>query len=190
MSKRLIKCLATALLLLVLILGAQAGALIYFTLPVPVRAPVDLIAVFPGDAKRIAAGVDLVAKGLAKNLLVGGASPSAGRVESMAARYPDFPADFRLIDPGPCRNTIQDALGTARKIKENGFKSVALVTSDYHMLRSWTLLKLLLTGSDVQVQRHIVPALKSAPFPRRARLLALEMGKFWGSLAQVAGGRN
>jgi hypothetical protein len=53
-----------ALLLLFLILAVQAAALIYFTLPVPVSAPVDLIAVFPGDAERIAAGVDLLAKGL------------------------------------------------------------------------------------------------------------------------------
>jgi uncharacterized SAM-binding protein YcdF (DUF218 family) len=179
-----------ALLLLFLILAVQAAALIYFTLPVPVRAPVDLIAVFPGDSGRLAAGVDLVAKGFARNLLVGGASPSGDRVNALAARYPDFPADFRLIDPGPCRDTFQDALGAREQIQKHGFESVLLVTSDYHMLRSWTLLKLLLTGSDVQVQRHVVPALKSAPFPRRVRLLALEMGKFWGSLAQVAGGRR
>jgi uncharacterized SAM-binding protein YcdF (DUF218 family) len=177
----------SALLGLTLILAAQAAALIYFTLPVPVRAPVDLIAVFPGDSGRLAAGVDLVAKGFSKRLLVGGASPSAGRVESMAARYPDFPADFRLIDPGPCRNTVQDALCVRDQIQKHGFESVLLVTSDYHMLRSLTLLKLMLRGSDVQVQRHVVPSLKTATFPRRARLLALEMGKFWGSLAQVAG---
>ena len=184
MSKRFIKCLATALLLLILILVAQVAALLYFASPVPIQTPVDLIAVFPGDVKRLTAGVDLVAKGVSSNLLVGGSTSVAGRVKALAAHYPEFPDDFRLIDPGPCRDTFQDALGTARKIKENGFKSVVLVTSDYHMLRSWVLLKL--AGTGVEVQRHVVPALKSASTKRQARLLALEMVKFWGNLVQVA----
>ncbi len=167
---------------------AQAAALIYFARPVSVDTPADLIAVFPGDAGRIEAGVNLAARGAAPNLLVGGMSPVKSEVKALAARYPDFPADFRLINPATCHDTVQDALATREQIRRHGFTSVILVTSDYHMLRSWVLLKLSLAGTGVRVERFAVPSLNAASTQRSAYLLGAEMVKFWGSLVELTAG--
>jgi hypothetical protein len=72
-----------------------------------------------------------------------------------------------------------------KRTLENGFKRVILVTSDYHMLRSWVLLKLLLPGSGIELQRVAVPSVGVASPLGGPRQIAAEMVKLWGNLGDL-----
>jgi uncharacterized SAM-binding protein YcdF (DUF218 family) len=98
-------------------------------------------------------------------------------------QYSCSDADFGVINAGSSRDTFEDALSTSRMILENDFKKVILVTSDYHMFRSWIILKLLLAGNGVEVQRFPVPR-PTKNFP--GLLFRKEVPKFWISLAELA----
>ena len=177
--KRLAKALLAVILVMSIITAAQAAMLWYFSDSGHIAAAADLIAVFPGGAARVATGVALASKGVSFNLLIAGGGPG-GEVKPAS-----LPARVRLLDAGPSRNTFEDALGTRRRILENGFKRVILVTSDYHMLRSWVLLKLLLLGSGVELQRVAVPSVGVASPLGGPRQIAAEMVKLWGNLGEL-----
>ncbi len=71
---------------------------------------------------------------------------------------------------------------TSRIIEAYRYKSVILVTSDYHMPRSLALLQLFLAGKNVRVHLHRVRAAAAAAKPLLLKLVYNEMVEFWGSL--------
>ena len=80
--------------------------------------------------------------------------------------------------------TFENALYISRIIKANQYKTVILVTSDYHMPRSLALLRLFLAGTGVRIHAHLVYG-SSGAVAVNATLLKLvynEMVEFWGSL--------
>lgn len=102
----------------------------------------DAIVVLTGGMGRVEHGLELLKAGRSHVLLISGVDPEV-RPEEMIAEYG---IDIRhpalangkarmVLDYGP-RDTVGNARDTARWMEENGFNSLRLVTSGYHMPRS------------------------------------------------------
>jgi uncharacterized SAM-binding protein YcdF (DUF218 family) len=97
----------------------------------------DAIVVLTGGAKRLERGLDLLQKGKADRMLVSGVDRSVRPVE-LATRYGASPALFKCcIDLGrEAVDTRSNAEETSRWLERHKFKTVRLVTTDWHMPRA------------------------------------------------------
>lgn len=98
---------------------------------------VDGIVVLTGGSQRLSDGLSLLANGHGRRLLISGVHEKANREE--IARYA---GDSRGM-PGCCvdlgrsaRNTIGNAIEARRWAQSNGFSSLLVVTSNYHLPRT------------------------------------------------------
>jgi uncharacterized SAM-binding protein YcdF (DUF218 family) len=122
------------------------GGFLAFTAAIPATVrdadrPVDAIVVLTGGGVRLSEGFALLDRGLAKKMLISGVADGV-----------QMPALLQNLNgaPQPSEATLEccvtlgyDALSTEgnaresyRWLTENGFKSVRLVTANYHMKRS------------------------------------------------------
>ncbi|NLZ18315.1 MAG: YdcF family protein [Desulfobulbaceae bacterium] len=166
------------------LLLAEAAFFSYILLRVePVPEKSGAIVVFLGDARRIEAGVDLLKKGNAPQLIL---SPTPQHV---VRRLPAELAQ-QLIKEDKARTTFENALYTSRLARSHNIHSLVLVTSDYHMPRSYFLLQALLLGQNTSIYRYPVQSgrTNSSVFPPRstrdAKILYNEMVELWGSLGE------
>lgn len=125
----------------------------------PPETRADGIVAMTGGAQRIGDAIDLLAKGYAKRLLISGVNENTSR--DQIARL--NPGQRRLFDccvdlDYRARNTIGNAIETRRWAEANGFSTVIVVTSNYHMPR--TLVEL----------DHALPNLQKIPYPVAATL--------------------
>lgn len=128
----------------------------------------DAIVVLTGGMGRVEHGLEQLRNGRSKVLLISGVDPEV-RPEEMIAEYgidtshPALANDKArmVLDYGP-RDTVGNARDTARWMDENGFHSLRLVTSGYHMPRS--LLEF----------RHAMPGKNILPSPAFPQWDALE----------------
>jgi uncharacterized SAM-binding protein YcdF (DUF218 family) len=103
-----------------------------------VDVPTDAIVVLTGGTGRINEGLNLISSGLGNKLFISGVGENVSLSEL-----------FRLWegngDSLQCcitldhraRNTRDNAVETSKWMQENGFRSLRLVTSAYHMPRAW-----------------------------------------------------
>jgi len=112
-------------------------------------APSEAIVVFRGNQARIAAGYALARQGVAPLIMV---SPASERQRRGWDRRYGLPENVGHLEETQARTTMENARQAARIIREEGLKSVTLVTSDYHMPRSLGLLKLFLWGQGVEIR--------------------------------------
>jgi uncharacterized SAM-binding protein YcdF (DUF218 family) len=132
----------------------------------------DAIVVLTGGAKRLERGLQLLQQERAKRMLISGVARSV-RAGELAARYPGSQAMFECcIDLGrQAVDTRSNGEETARWLKRHKFKSVRLVTTDWHMPRAH--FELSLHGGD---EIRVYPdALESRP---RFRQLFREYNKY------------
>lgn len=97
----------------------------------------DAIVVLTGGSGRIQRGLDRLAQGQAKRLLVSGVDPSVKLHE--LAQVQDAPVQlFKCcVDLGKeAIDTRSNAQEAAQWLKRKGFHSVRLVTTDWHMPRA------------------------------------------------------
>lgn len=143
------------------------------TLPPPlVRATTtDAIVVPTGGSGRIDRGLDLMRQHQAHRLLVTGVAPGV-RAADLARRYRGSRALFACcVDlGGEAVDTRSNAEETARWVRLRGYRSIRLVTSDWHVRRARMELVAAL-GPGVPVIADGVP---SEP---RLRLLVSEYDK-------------
>jgi uncharacterized SAM-binding protein YcdF (DUF218 family) len=163
----------------------------------PTRDPrADAIVVLTGDEDRIATGVRLMVEGRAERLLISGVHPTT-RMPTELQRSINGPDAARqavvrcCVDIGhEALNTSGNAEETRRWVRTNGFRSLIVVTSAYHMMRS-----------RAEFARTI-PDIEVIPYPVRtgrnlqietwwqhwptARLLIGEYVKFLGASARLA----
>lgn len=126
---------AFATLLLLYVLGY---ALFVVILPGPSDARrTDAIVVLTGGAKRIDRGLDLLEAHRAKRMLISGVDRTVRPVELAVGTGRD-PALFECcVDLGrESVDTRSNAEETARWLEKHRFKSVRLVTTDWHMPRA------------------------------------------------------
>lgn len=177
--------LISFILLIALLWAAGLGFYIR-KLPDPARQdpePAQGIVVFTGShGVRVAAGMALLDRKLAERLLISGVNPATPR-EEIIKLWPGDPAVFECcVDLGlEARTTVGNAAELRDWIDANGFKSLILVTAEYHMPRA--LLETASQVPDVIVQPYPVSSGLVGPngFPLSVadwRRLAAEYSKF------------
>ncbi len=128
-----------AAVILALVWGA--GLLVFVAeLPRPANrqpAPADGVVVFTGGGDRVASAMALLNDGAGKRLLISGVNPNVTR-PVMAEMWPGEPALFDCcVDLGlEARSTEGNASELGDWTRANGYKSLILVTSEYHMPRA------------------------------------------------------
>jgi uncharacterized SAM-binding protein YcdF (DUF218 family) len=96
----------------------------------------DGIVVLTGDAARVSEAIELLAHGYGQRLLISGASPSTTATE-ISRLNPDFARWIRCcVDFDRSLNTLGNAVETRRWAERRRFRSLTVVTSDYHMPRA------------------------------------------------------
>ncbi len=107
-------------------------------LAAPEAIKAEGIVALTGGAARIDGALALLAEGRGERLLISGVNPSVGRREIARSVESDSrQALDRSVDLG---HAARDTIGNADEARDwavkNGFRSLIVVTSDYHMPRS------------------------------------------------------
>ncbi len=113
----------------------------------------DGIVALTGGAERIGDAIDLLAQGYASRLLITGVNERTSRASIARLN----PGQRRLFDccvdlDYRARNTIGNAIETRRWVESHRFRSIIVVTSNYHMPR--TLVEL----------DHAMPGVRMIPY--------------------------
>ncbi|HEX8124362.1 MAG TPA: YdcF family protein [Allosphingosinicella sp.] len=122
----------------ILLLYLLGYAMFAVALPRPAdERPTDAIVVLTGGAKRIERGLDLMARNKAKRMLVSGVARTV-RQEELAAQYRADDSLFQCcVDLGRMAvDTRSNAEEVARWMEKHKFRSMRLVTTDWHMPRA------------------------------------------------------
>ena len=161
--------------------GAWTMGLAWFAEEMPAAPATELpstdaVVVLTGGSRRLAAGLDLLARGEVKKLLVSGGHPDVVKAEIAGG-------DRRLQALAECcvslgyeaTDTIGNAVETAGWMRREGFTSLTLVTATYHMPRSLVEF------------RRALPEARIVPFPVFPETFKRDGWWHWpGSAALVA----
>jgi uncharacterized SAM-binding protein YcdF (DUF218 family) len=138
-----------------LLLYALGFALFAVTLPQPLAAPTitDGVVVPTGATGRIERGLAVIERGEAKRMLVTGVDPDVRPME-LAAAVKGPKRLFRCcVDLGhDAVDTRSNADETADWVRRNRYRSIRLVTSNWHMARAAMELRHALGNSVVVVR--------------------------------------
>jgi uncharacterized SAM-binding protein YcdF (DUF218 family) len=147
----------------VIILWALGFALFASVLPAPAGYErTDAIVVLTGGAGRIERGMQLLRAGVARRMLVSGVDRTV-RPHELALEVDAPPQLFECcIDLGrEAVDTRSNAEETARWLRRRGYRSVRLVTTDWHMPRArFELARALSDGPPVTI---LADAVRSEP---------------------------
>src|SRR5205823_11753161 len=125
------------LLVVILALLLLIGGFLWFLWRVPaaeseVNGNADAIVALTGGASRIADAIELLASGRGKRLLISGAN-RATTVREISRLNPEFERWVRCcVDIDRSLNTLGNAVETKRWAESRGFRSLIVVTSNYH----------------------------------------------------------
>ena len=178
--------------LLLLLTVVWLGGLAWFIGSIPREPPAngnlaalehtDAVVVLTGGSGRLSTGLDLLKAGVAKKLFVSGVYESVEVKEllNLSQLSPDR-VDCCVVLGYAADNTVGNAFETADWMEEQGYRSLRLVTANYHMRRS--LLEFEMAAPDVVVVPHPVvsPNVHLANWwlwPGSANLLANEYNKY------------
>jgi uncharacterized SAM-binding protein YcdF (DUF218 family) len=138
-------------------LGVGLG-FVWFTWRVPadevsLDRNADGIVALTGGASRIADAIELLALGRGKRLLISGANRATNSNE-ISRLNPEFERWVRCcVDFDRSLNTLGNAIETKRWAESRGFRSLIVVTSNYHMPRALAEIS------------HQLPGVALVPFP-------------------------
>jgi len=155
----------------VLMLG---GGFLWFMWRVPAEevrlsGKADGIVALTGGASRIADAIELLASGRGSRLLISGVNPSTSSA-SISRLNPEFARWVRCcVDFDQSLNTLGNAIETKRWAERRGFRSLIVVTSNYHMPRALAEIA------------HQLPDVELVPFPVVTDRLRAE--PWWASSA-------
>lgn len=172
---------------ILLAVAALIGGFVWFvaTLPEAAGAPsrsADGIVVLTGDASRVPDAIELLANGHGKRLLITGVykATSQATISRLNPKYADLLSCCVDLDHSAL-NTLGNAVQTRRWVREQGFHSIIVVTSSYHMPRA--MVEIARQLPDVVLVPYAVAAerLENAPWwesADTARLLLTEYVKY------------
>ncbi|MGQ9371511.1 YdcF family protein [Azospirillum sp. ST 5-10] len=160
------RTLTRLLQLLALVVLAWAGGLLWFVQTIPPGGPrttgdteglahTDAIVVLTGGSGRLSKGLELLAEGLAHKLFVSGVYDGVEVQELLRLSRQD-PGELEccIVLGYAADNTIGNAYETADWMEEQGYRSLRLVTANYHMRRS--LLEFRMAMPDLVIVPHPV----------------------------------
>jgi len=142
--------------------------------------------------ERIASALGLLQDGLGKRLLISGVNRDASRedirnVSKASRRLYDCCVDlgFTAVD------TVGNARETADWARSMRYRSLIIVTADYHMPRAMLELRAVMREPEFHLQAYAVPtpSLKARRWwrsPRTARLMVVEYCKYLAILGRDA----
>ncbi|HEX7969405.1 MAG TPA: YdcF family protein [Stellaceae bacterium] len=142
------------------------GGLAWFARSIPDEVPdpvsaTDAIVVLTGGSLRVQSGLALLAAGKAKKLFVSGVYHGTDVAALLRAEHQSPEKVACCIVLGyEADNTLGNALESAAWMRQEGFRSLRLVTSSYHMPRS--LLEFSRAMPEVRIIAHPV-------FPERVK---------------------
>lgn len=175
------------LLILVLAVLLFAGGFWWFVRQMPVveAAPsrnADGIVVLTGGALRISDALELLASGHGQRLLISGVNRMT-RPYEIARLVPEHQRWFSCcVDlDHSATNTIGNAIETRRWVEERRFKSLIVVTANYHMPRAMAELEHELPGVALVPYAVVSDRVRIENWwdnPSTARLLILEYLKY------------
>jgi uncharacterized SAM-binding protein YcdF (DUF218 family) len=120
---------------------AFALGFVWFTSRVPsseiaLTGKTDGIVVLTGDSSRISEAIELLADRRGQRLLISGANRGTNAAE-ISRLNPDFTRWIQCcVDFDRSLNTLGNAIETRRWTERRRFRSLTIVTSDYHMPRA------------------------------------------------------
>lgn len=132
----------SVLLLAALALLAWTGGLVWYATDIPravedVETATDAIVVLTGGSERLGAGIALLRKGLGARLFISGVHRTVDIQELLRQSQPPAEDLAPLIVLGHAAdNTVGNAAETAAWMRAERFRSLRLVTANYHMRRS------------------------------------------------------
>jgi uncharacterized SAM-binding protein YcdF (DUF218 family) len=98
----------------------------------------DAIIVLTGGDKRIAEGLDLIARGAADKIFISGVNEKVGAADIVALWDGEANAILPKISLGyRAEDTASNATESHEWIRRNDVRSIRLVTANYHMARSY-----------------------------------------------------
>lgn len=178
------------------ILLIEAAYFIWIAVQPSDPSPVDAIVVFSGSKSRVKHAYELAHQGIAPYLMI---SPASQRSIDRYEKQFGEPGKASYIIEDRAETTFTNALYAARLIKAKGLTSVLLVTADYHMPRSYFLLKLVTLRTDCRIGLSKLDTREGQPAGWQDRITRLkanynEMVQLWGSLIEAGlhslGGSN
>ncbi|HZP75924.1 MAG TPA: YdcF family protein [Pseudolabrys sp.] len=152
------------------------------TQEVPIDRKADGIVVLTGGASRVADAVELLSSGKGQRLLISGVHPYTRAVE-IARLVPVYQRVFACcVDlDRSALNTLGNAIETRRWVKERGFQSLIVVTSNYHLPRAMAELEHQLPDVTLIPYPVVTERMKNERWwssPTTARLLLSEYLKY------------
>jgi uncharacterized SAM-binding protein YcdF (DUF218 family) len=140
--------------------GAYLGGLVWFAQTIAETvddpsAPTDAIVVLTGGSQRIQSGLQLLTAGMAKKLFVSGVYHGTD-VSALLRTQPQSPDALQccIVLGHAADNTYGNASETAAWMRQEGYRSLRLVTASYHMRRA--LLEFERAMPDVRIIPHPV----------------------------------
>ena len=152
-------------------------------------SPADgIVALTGGSGERISAGVRLLEDGHAKRLLISGVGQHVTRGELQIIVGAAKPLFDCCVDLGfQAANTLGNARETAAWARGHGFKTLILVTADYHMPRARLELRAALPEATVETYPVATNELKTGDWWKTqlgAQRMTLEYCKYLAVLAR------
>jgi len=147
----------------------------------------DAVLVFAGSLNRIETGYKIVNEGYADFLIVSPEVPE--KIAEYNKRFNLRQTAITIIEDH-AMSTFENALYTDKLVEAYNFRNVILVTSDYHMPRSYFIMRLL-TSASVRIQRYSAYEINESESSwqrliQKWRLLMSEMVELYGTLVQAA----
>ncbi len=152
-------------------------------------APADgIVALTGGSGERIIAGVRLLEDGQAKRLLISGVGPHVTRSQLQTLVGAAKPVFDCCVDLGfQAANTLGNARETAVWARSHGFRTLILVTADFHMPRARLELRAALPEATIEPYPVVTSELKAGDWWKTgtgAQRMILEYCKYLAVLAR------
>lgn len=135
----------------------------------------DAIIVLTGGKNRISAGIELLKNNLAHKMFVSGVNETVKKKEELLPIQQSSYLMERIELGYSANNTQENAQEVQAWVQQNKYRSVRLVTSDYHIWRSLLEIKFVLP--HIHVILHPVPSLHKKIFWQKILILAQEYHK-------------
>ena len=163
------------------------------TLPDGATAPdtrTDAIVVLTGGADRVETGLRLLSAGRAQKLFVSGVYPGVDVAQLLrVSRLPAGQLECCIVLGYVADTTKGNARETANWMRQNGYRSVRIVTASYHMPRSLVEFRSAMPDAVLVPHPVLPPQFHQDEWwrwPGTATLIALEYSKFLLAAARAA----